>query len=48
VLLLQLDQLATQLHTLAVSDQDAASMLVRLAVKLSEQHFQELQVSQCC
>jgi hypothetical protein len=23
-------------------------MLVRLAVKLSEQHFQQLQVSRCC
>jgi hypothetical protein len=46
VLLLQLNQLATQLHTLAVSDQDAACMLVRLAGKLNEQHFQQLQVSQ--
>uniref|UniRef100_A0A383W4I5 Uncharacterized protein n=1 Tax=Tetradesmus obliquus TaxID=3088 RepID=A0A383W4I5_TETOB len=44
VLLLQLNQLATHLHTLAVSDQEAASRLVELAGKLSEQHFQQLQV----
>lgn len=46
VLLLQLNQLATHLHTLAASDQEAASRLVELAGKLSEQHFQQLQVSQ--
>jgi hypothetical protein len=44
VLLLQLNQLAMQLHTLAVSDQEAASLLVQLAGKLNEQHFQQLQV----
>jgi hypothetical protein len=47
VLLLQLNQLATQLHTLAVCDQEAASLLVELAEKLNEQHFQQLQVKIC-
>jgi hypothetical protein len=47
VLLVQLNQLATQLHTLAVCDQEAASLLVGLAGKLNKQHFQQLQVSEC-
>lgn len=45
VLLLQLQQLAVQLHTLAVSDQEAGSVLVGLVAKMDEQHFQQLQVS---
>lgn len=45
VLLLQLQQLALQLHTLTVNDAEAASVLVHLVAKMSQRHLQQLQVS---
>lgn len=45
VLLLQLQQLALQLHTLTVNDAAAANVLVYLVAKMSHRHLQQLQVS---